>query len=183
MTPIEPVSANLTGDGGEPERLVGRAQRRPNLFATIGLTPIVGRTFVPDDGPAEPVVVSEAFWMRRFGGDPAAVGRTITLDGSAARGRRRRAARIFAFRTARWTFSSPRRSRPRFSPSAALVSRGTSSRSCARASRSKRRRPRCARSPRRSSAESRHAARGAVVVVPLRDTSRARRLGGDCVRR
>ncbi len=31
----------------------------------------------------ESVVVSEGFWLRRLGGDPAAVGRTITLDGSA----------------------------------------------------------------------------------------------------
>ncbi|RPI61081.1 MAG: FtsX-like permease family protein, partial [Lysobacterales bacterium] len=30
----------------------------------------------------EPVVVTEGFWLRRLGGDPAAVGRTITLDGS-----------------------------------------------------------------------------------------------------
>src|SRR5688572_19301284 len=35
-----------------------------------------------DDGADEPVVVSEGFWLRRLGGDPAAVGRTITLDGS-----------------------------------------------------------------------------------------------------
>ena len=54
-----------------------------SLFATIGLAPMLGRTFVPEDGAGEPVVVvSEGFWLRRLGGDPAAVGRTITLDGS-----------------------------------------------------------------------------------------------------
>ena len=81
MSAIETADFNLTGDGGEPERLAG-VRASPNLFATIGLMPILGRTFTSDDGAAEPVVVSEGFWLRRLGGDPAAVGRTITLDGS-----------------------------------------------------------------------------------------------------
>jgi len=81
MSAIDAVDFNLTGDGGEPERLAG-ARASPNLFATIGLMPILGRTFTVDDGANEPVVVSEGFWLRRLGGDPAAVGRTITLDGS-----------------------------------------------------------------------------------------------------
>ena len=82
MTLIESVSVNLTGDGGEPDRLSG-LRSTPNLFATIGLAPLLGRTFEPDDGPVEAVVVSEGFWLRRLGGDPAVVGRTITLDGAA----------------------------------------------------------------------------------------------------
>ncbi len=82
MAPIEIASFNLTGDGGEPERLSG-VRTTSSLFATIGLAPLLGRTFVPEDGTGEPVaVVSEGFWFRRLGGDPAAVGRTITLDGS-----------------------------------------------------------------------------------------------------
>jgi putative ABC transport system permease protein len=80
MAPVEPATVNLTGDGGEPERL-SAVRSTPNLFATIGLAPIAGRTFLPDDGASEAVVVSEGFWLRRFGGDRAAVGRTITLDG------------------------------------------------------------------------------------------------------
>src|SRR5262245_36541755 len=81
MSAIEPITFNLTGDGGDPERLAG-VRASPNLFATIGLMPILGRTFTPEDGADEPVVISEGFWLRRLGGDPAAVGRTITLDGS-----------------------------------------------------------------------------------------------------
>jgi putative ABC transport system permease protein len=79
---IESAGVNLTGDGGEPERLFG-LRATPNLFATIGLAPLLGRTFEPDDGVAEAVVVSEGFWLRRLGGDPAAVGRTIILNGAA----------------------------------------------------------------------------------------------------
>ena len=80
MAAVVPSSMNLTG-GGEPERLAA-VRATPNLFATIGLAPVLGRTFLPDDGADEPVVISERFWLRRLGGDPAAVGRTITLDGS-----------------------------------------------------------------------------------------------------
>jgi putative ABC transport system permease protein len=80
MAPVVPATVNLTGDG-EPEQLIG-VRSTPNLFATIGLAPIVGRTFLPEDGASEAVVVTEGFWRRRLGGDPAAVGRTITLDGS-----------------------------------------------------------------------------------------------------
>jgi putative ABC transport system permease protein len=81
IAPIEVGSFNLTGDGGEPERLLS-VRTTSNLFDTIGLMPLLGRTFAPDDGASEAVVVSEGFWLRRLGGDPAAVGRTITLDGS-----------------------------------------------------------------------------------------------------
>jgi putative ABC transport system permease protein len=82
MTLIESVSVNFTGDGGEPERLSG-LRSTANLFTTIGLAPLLGRTFEPDDGPVGSVVISEGFWLRRLGGDPAAIGRPITLDGTA----------------------------------------------------------------------------------------------------
>jgi putative ABC transport system permease protein len=80
MAPVVPASVNLTG-GGEPERLAA-VRTTPNLFATIGLAPILGRTFVAEDDADEAVVISDRFWLRRLGGDPAAVGRTITLDGA-----------------------------------------------------------------------------------------------------
>ncbi len=71
MTLIEWVSVNLTGDGGEPERLSG-LRSTPNLFATIGLAPLLGRTFEPDDGAVEGVVISALVL--------AAVGRYGTLS-------------------------------------------------------------------------------------------------------
>jgi putative ABC transport system permease protein len=79
MAAVVPSSMNMTG-ASEPERLAA-VRTTPNLFATIGLAPILGRTFLPDDGADESVVISERFWLRSLGGDPAAVGRTITLDG------------------------------------------------------------------------------------------------------
>src|SRR5688572_15137929 len=65
MSAIEPRDFNLSGDGGDPERLAG-VRASPNLFETIGLAPIVGRTFTAEDVEGEPVVVSEGFWLRRL---------------------------------------------------------------------------------------------------------------------
>ena len=75
-------SYNLTGDG-EPERL-DALRTTPNLLSILGLQPVVGRTFAPDEvAEATPVVVvSQSLWMRRFGADPNVVGREIVLDGS-----------------------------------------------------------------------------------------------------
>ena len=63
-------SFNLTGVG-EPERLDGR-RVSANLFELLGVKPIVGRTFVPEeDQPGTKVVLlNESLWKRRFGGDP-----------------------------------------------------------------------------------------------------------------
>jgi putative ABC transport system permease protein len=54
-----------------------------NLFDLLGVTPIVGRTFRPeDDGPSPNVVLlGEAVWRRRFGADPSVVGRLVRLNG------------------------------------------------------------------------------------------------------
>jgi putative ABC transport system permease protein len=54
-----------------------------NLFNLLGVTPIVGRTFRPeDDGPSPSVVLlGEAVWRRRFGADPSVVGRVVRLSG------------------------------------------------------------------------------------------------------
>ncbi len=73
---------NLTGEGA-PE-VVDTAVVTASYFSTLGATPIRGRAFRDDeDLPNAPrvAVVSHRFWMRRFAGDPALVGRTLRLDG------------------------------------------------------------------------------------------------------
>ena len=57
-----------------------------NSFNFLGVPPVVGRTIQPSDiradGSAEPVVVvSYKLWMRLFDGSPAAIGRTLQLNG------------------------------------------------------------------------------------------------------
>jgi putative ABC transport system permease protein len=71
---------NLTGTG-EPEEL-SMQLATPDLFKVLGVDPILGRTFVPEDG--EPgkdnvVVLGYGLWQRRFGGQPSVVGQQITL--------------------------------------------------------------------------------------------------------
>ena len=79
---VAPNEVTLTGDG-EPEQLQA-AGVTAEVFPMFGVTPLLGRQFRAEDTRpgAEPVVIlSYAFWQRRFGGDPLIVGRSITLDG------------------------------------------------------------------------------------------------------
>jgi putative ABC transport system permease protein len=68
-------------DGGEPVR-IDAAKVSATLFPLLGTQPLLGRTFTTDeDRPGSDVaVLSWPLWQTRFGGDPAIVGRTITLD-------------------------------------------------------------------------------------------------------
>jgi predicted permease len=70
---------------------LAKPEEVPALFATGGLLPILGvqpmlgRGFSQaDDAPggAETVILTAGYWRSKFGGDRAAVGRTITVDGS-----------------------------------------------------------------------------------------------------
>src|SRR6476661_4508174 len=72
---------NLTGLG-EPERLEGR-RVSANLFDLLGVRPIAGRNFVPDEDKAgtKVALLNESLWKRRFGSDPGVIGRALTLNG------------------------------------------------------------------------------------------------------
>ena len=73
---------NLTGDG-EPEELSVQFASS-EFFKVLGIEPILGRTFLPeDDEPGTPnvVVLTHGLWQRRFGGQPGLVGQPITLNG------------------------------------------------------------------------------------------------------
>jgi putative ABC transport system permease protein len=75
-------SFNLTGNN-EPEQLTG-AQVSANLFATVGVKPIMGRDFLPEeDTPAgNPVtILSYGLWQRRFGADTKIIGKNLSLNG------------------------------------------------------------------------------------------------------
>ncbi len=58
-----------------------------NFFDVLGVSPVLGRAFAVDEDragvPARVAVVSNGFWRRSLGSDPGAVGRAITLNGTA----------------------------------------------------------------------------------------------------
>jgi predicted permease len=75
-------SFTLTG-AGEPEHVAG-VDVTSGTLPILGTVPVLGRAFSnADDTPGAPdtVMLSYAFWRKKFGADPTAVGRTITLDG------------------------------------------------------------------------------------------------------
>jgi predicted permease len=72
----------LTGRG-QAEHLVG-VMVSANLFSTLRVPPLFGRTFRPDDdqrGAAPMAMIGEGLWVRRFGRDPQIVGQSLTLNG------------------------------------------------------------------------------------------------------
>ena len=80
-----PQSVNLTGVD-EPQRLVGSFVSG-SFFDVLGLTAERGRLFTEDEsapGTVKPVVVlAHQTWQRRFNADPAAIGATMNLNGTA----------------------------------------------------------------------------------------------------
>ena len=100
----------ITDDASRPE-MVRVAFVTSNLFSTLGLRSVVGRTFIDDDGAPQPpapaqnaaqaqpqgagapqqlpqlpniMVLSHEFWQRRYGGDTAIIGRTIPFGNNTA---------------------------------------------------------------------------------------------------
>ncbi len=75
---------NLTGKE-RPEAVPGM-QVTSNLLSMLGVQPLLGRTFQADDekpGAQRVLVLGHSLWQRRFGSDPAIIGRYATLDGKA----------------------------------------------------------------------------------------------------
>jgi len=74
------ATANITGDGA-PEQIVGR-RVTSNFIHVLGAQPALGRFFSEDEDTrnAPVVVISYRLWQRRYEGDPAMVGKTITLN-------------------------------------------------------------------------------------------------------
>jgi len=74
---------NLTGPGGDPERLLG-GRMAANVLPLLRVSPLVGRNFTAQEdtiGHDRVALLSYGLWRRRFGGDPSIVGRDISLSG------------------------------------------------------------------------------------------------------
>ena len=77
-------TADLTGGGGEPER-VRVAAVSEDYFSVMGSDALLGRTFLSEDynppGPARGLILSYGLWQKRFGGDSDIIGQKIYLNG------------------------------------------------------------------------------------------------------
>ncbi|HEY8227373.1 MAG TPA: ABC transporter permease [Pyrinomonadaceae bacterium] len=86
LTAVSPIwNFTLTG-GGEPEPVQGLFVSH-DLFDMLGAKPESGRAFLADDdrtGAPPVVIISNALWQRRFGGDRNVIGRPLIVSGNAA---------------------------------------------------------------------------------------------------
>jgi predicted permease len=75
-------SLTISDAQGEPERFQGAAVSA-NLFRVLGISPVLGRDFEPDDDRpgAEPVIIlSDEVWKQRYQSDPNVIGRAIPIN-------------------------------------------------------------------------------------------------------
>ena len=83
---VADLRGNFTGEG-EPER-ADVVTVTANFFPLLGVRPMLGRQFQPEEevvnGP-HVVMLSYRLWQRRYAADPSLVGKTIQIDGVAAR--------------------------------------------------------------------------------------------------
>ncbi|HKO05068.1 MAG TPA: ABC transporter permease [Candidatus Acidoferrales bacterium] len=74
-------TVNLAGIEN-PERLQG-FKVTPEFFPAMGMTPLMGRAFLPEEGVAgndHEIILSYGCWQRRFGGDPQIIGKSLLLS-------------------------------------------------------------------------------------------------------
>ena len=75
----------LTGSGSAPERVTALATTA-SLNDVFRVTPALGRWYTPDEdqpGGRKVVVLTHAYWTRRFGANPALIGQTVVFDDAA----------------------------------------------------------------------------------------------------
>ncbi len=72
---------NLTGDG--PAEEVEVKEATANLFPLLGLRPVAGRTFLPEEdraGARRVVLLSQGLWVRRYNASPEIIGQQVRLN-------------------------------------------------------------------------------------------------------
>ena len=83
MAPMRFVYFNLSDNRAEPER-VQALRVTADFFRMIGVKPALGRLFLREEeqaGGDRVILLTNGFWRRRYGADPAIVGKHITVEG------------------------------------------------------------------------------------------------------
>ena len=84
MAIVHGVGIALTDTSGFPENLSGN-ENSADTFRLVGARPIIGRDFTAADempGAAPVAILNYGFWERRYGKDPAIIGRTVRMNGA-----------------------------------------------------------------------------------------------------
>lgn len=74
--------ANLSDEGQPPERYNG-SHVTANTLSVLGVRPVIGRDFVPDDdktGAASVALIGHKVWVNRYGSNPSVVGKTVRIN-------------------------------------------------------------------------------------------------------
>lgn len=77
-------SGQFGADGAEPER-VPRAGVTTGFFSVLGVQPLLGRAFRPEEDhryPQTVAIISHGLWKHRFGSDPNIIGKQVQISGS-----------------------------------------------------------------------------------------------------
>src|ERR1700731_3842188 len=76
-----PITITVSGVGDPFETKAGATTA--NYFDVLGVAPIRGRTFLPEEEEgADVALITENFWQQRLGGNANVIGRAISLDGN-----------------------------------------------------------------------------------------------------
>jgi predicted permease len=80
---VQGIRVQLSGSGGQLPEKLNSALFSWDMLRTLGVQPALGRDFMQTDdsrGASCTVLLSWGLWKRRFGGDPAILNKTISLD-------------------------------------------------------------------------------------------------------
>jgi len=83
---IAPFPQRVTVTGGPDAERIDGVWVSSNFFQALGVEPLAGRHFRPDEGEAgaaDVVVLSQGYWQRSFASDPSVIGSALTLNGVA----------------------------------------------------------------------------------------------------
>ena len=86
MAVYSATSVNLAATGGPAERVQG-VRATASFFDVLGVAPLIGRAYSPDEELSQTrvVVLSHAFWTRRYGADPQVIGQDLMTDSGPGR--------------------------------------------------------------------------------------------------
>jgi putative ABC transport system permease protein len=85
LAALTETSLTLADESGRGATSIRGYSVTPAFFDVLGVSPQLGRLFSPQDehtpdSAAPPVVISDGFWQRRFGGNPDVIGHTVQFD-------------------------------------------------------------------------------------------------------